>query len=436
MWNLAGDGHGDGKVLALLCVVHATFVAAPVEQNFVHGNAAHKLCPVFTIDGGKDIAWLHGAAHADGNTFLTVGGGVGAHFASALQGDGFVVEEACEYHGAIEFDQLVWIFGEFGQWAEGRAEVVDNLGVFDIEGSDTGLVTKRVAVAIRYFCWLHLAGPLFNYRRLCFQKLVICRFVVIEATLNDALIECAVFTLDGANPQRFIFMIIIEEQLFEDGADQLLADAELFIGQLPGVLLINLLGMQGGGDDGEELFANDVDTVLSPLIITHRLAADEHGVEDAARQGATGVLNILQFFAHSGIVEFGAVGDVFSFPLAQIPRDIKSYQARDGAEFDAIIQRVFNLFEMGIEPFTRDKGAEDIGGPFANAIHGGVAYQLFEAESRFSAHPFGVSGFVSHAAEDYLGVVKELNGLLRADDLGERRFDTDVIFFLIGHLPC
>ncbi len=75
--------------------------------------------------------------------------------------------------------------------------------------------------------------------------------VIIETSLNNPAVERAVLTFNRVHTERLAVVIIVVQQLFKGSADQFFTDAELLIGKLPGLLLIELLRVQGSGDEGE-----------------------------------------------------------------------------------------------------------------------------------------------------------------------------------------
>jgi len=114
MADLGGDRHADGEVLARHREVAAALVATPVQQAFIHAQAAHELRAMLAVGGEKRVLGPHRAGDADPDRFLAQGRGEGAQLAGALERDGLGVEGSGEIHRAIQRHELRRIAGEIG----------------------------------------------------------------------------------------------------------------------------------------------------------------------------------------------------------------------------------------------------------------------------------------------------------------------------------
>ena len=70
MRRVRADRHAIGKVLARAGEIVAALVAAPIQEQFLQGDAAPKLRAVLAKARHKDIARLHGGSDADRDRLL------------------------------------------------------------------------------------------------------------------------------------------------------------------------------------------------------------------------------------------------------------------------------------------------------------------------------------------------------------------------------
>jgi hypothetical protein len=138
MRRVCADGHADGEVLARAGEVAAPLVAAPVEQDLDHGDAAQDLRALLAERGQQHVLGRHGGADADRDRLLAEGGAVGAEPSGALQRDRLGVEGTGQHHGPVERDERLRVPGEIGELPHGPAVEVEEPGVRDLEAG--GLV--------------------------------------------------------------------------------------------------------------------------------------------------------------------------------------------------------------------------------------------------------------------------------------------------------
>ncbi|MDT4824203.1 hypothetical protein FQZ97_574470 [compost metagenome] len=136
--GLGGDGYADGEVFlrARVLEIAAAFVAAPVEEDFLHAHTAHQLHGGVAVVGHQHILVAHQAADGDAYGFLAQGRGVGADAAGALQGHRLLVEEAGQHHASVEVGEQVEIVGPGRQFADQASLGVEDarIGHFDPVG--------------------------------------------------------------------------------------------------------------------------------------------------------------------------------------------------------------------------------------------------------------------------------------------------------------
>src|SRR5437879_6976413 len=84
-------------------------------------------------------------------------------------------------------------------------------------------------------------------------------------------------------------------------------------------------------------------------------------------------------------------------------------------------------FEMRAQRLARHERPQNVGGPFADAVHLGVADELLHREARLAPGLPRLRRLVAHPAEDDLGVLPEADRLLRAEGLGKGYLDPAVV---------
>src|SRR2546422_603515 len=90
---------------------------------------------------------------------------------------------------------------------------------------------------------------------------------------------------------------------------------------------------------------------------------------------------------------------------------------------------------MRAQGLARHERPQNVRGPFADAVHLGVADELLDRESRLAPDLPRLRRLVAHPAEDDLGVLQETDRLLRAEDLGDGGLNPDVVVLLVRHAP-
>ena len=134
MADLGRDRHAVGKVVTRPRETAAALVAAPVEQAFDHGHAAHELRGMIAIRRHQDVVGAHRTRGANANRFLPERRGERADLSGALQRDCLGVERARCDHGAIKSDQRCGIGRERRQCLCRFALRIDELRIADLEG--------------------------------------------------------------------------------------------------------------------------------------------------------------------------------------------------------------------------------------------------------------------------------------------------------------
>src|SRR2546422_10041194 len=90
---------------------------------------------------------------------------------------------------------------------------------------------------------------------------------------------------------------------------------------------------------------------------------------------------------------------------------------------------------MRAQGLARHERPQNVRGPFADAVHLGVADELLDREARLAPDLPRLRRLVAHPAEDDLGVLQEADRLLRAEDLGDGGLNPDVVVLLVRHPP-
>src|SRR5262245_34168922 len=90
---------------------------------------------------------------------------------------------------------------------------------------------------------------------------------------------------------------------------------------------------------------------------------------------------------------------------------------------------------MWVQPFAGDKWSHDVCRPFPDPIHLSVAYQLLDAERRFTTDPLGIRRFIPHPSENNLCIFQKLDRVFRTEHLRDGCLNPDVVTMLVGHPP-
>ena len=99
---MGADRDADREVLARPGKVAAALVAAPVEQELDHGDAAQQLRRVLPEGRQQDVFGRHGGRDPDPDCLLAEAGGVSPKAAGALQGNRLLVEGPGPHHRAVQ----------------------------------------------------------------------------------------------------------------------------------------------------------------------------------------------------------------------------------------------------------------------------------------------------------------------------------------------
>ena len=130
------DRNADRKVLAWPGVIAAALVAAPVEQQLDHADAAQELGSLLAERWQQEVLRPHGRAEADHHRLLAKRRGEGAEPPGALQRDRLGVEGSGHNHGPIQPDQRFAVLRKLRQVAKRPPLRVEVAGACDRESDD------------------------------------------------------------------------------------------------------------------------------------------------------------------------------------------------------------------------------------------------------------------------------------------------------------
>lgn len=164
-----------------------------------------------------------------------------------------------------------------------------------------------------------------------------------------------------------------------------------------------------------------------------------HRPEAVAGQPSTGALDITRHRPYLRVRELGTGRQRPFQPLPQVPGDVEAGQLQglsrlvENGQVAGI--KSLGAIQVMTQAFAHDERPKNIRCAFTDPVHLGIAHQLFDTEGRFSSQALRLCGFISHAAEENLGIAEEANRMLGAKDLGHGGFDPDIVPVLIGESP-
>ena len=112
MRDLRGDGHANREIASGVCKVAAALVAAPIEQDFRHGDAPQELGWVISIGWDQQVVRAHRGGDPNAHGFLPEGRGECSELPRTLQSDRFRVEETRARHRPMKACQQLRILSD------------------------------------------------------------------------------------------------------------------------------------------------------------------------------------------------------------------------------------------------------------------------------------------------------------------------------------
>jgi hypothetical protein len=147
--HLRAYRYAERKILRRLLVARAALIAAPIQQDVEHFDAAPELGADLPVDGEQHVVGMHGGADADMRGFVSQARRIGAELAGTLQVDRLGVEGPGAHHHAVHAPQQFGILDPCRQGPERHPVAVEAGTVGNLELRHDPLLAHNRIVALR-----------------------------------------------------------------------------------------------------------------------------------------------------------------------------------------------------------------------------------------------------------------------------------------------